>query len=100
VSESRFLALVLLIAIAYSLTIIRGQQMNIIPRRIYICRLKESPRAAERHSDFWLGTYGTAWVELMDNLSELAEALMSLKPQKRLYFLKGMAAIRSIHQAF
>jgi hypothetical protein len=100
VSESRFLALVLLIAIAYSLTIIRGQQMNIEPRRIYICRLKESPRAAERHSDFWIGTYGTAWVESMDNLSELAEALMSLKPQKRLYFLKGMTALRSIQKAF
>jgi hypothetical protein len=70
--------------------------MNIIPRRTYICRRKESPRAAERHSDFWIGTYGTFWVESMDNLSELAEALLSLKPQKRLYFLKGMTALSSI----
>jgi hypothetical protein len=99
VSEPRFLALVLLIAIAYSLTIIRGQQLNIEPNRIYICRLKESPRATERHSDFWIGIYGTAWVESMDNLSELAEALMSLKPQKRLNFLKGMKALHSIQQA-
>jgi hypothetical protein len=99
VSEPRFLALVLLITIAYSLTIIRGQQMNIVPNRIYICRLKESPRATERHSDFWIGIYGAAWVEAMEKWSELAEALMSLKPQKRLYFLKGMKALRSIQQA-
>lgn len=99
VSEPRFLALVLLIAIAYSLTTMRGQQLNIVPTRIYICRLKESPRAAERHSDFWIGIYGTAWVESMAIWSELAEALMSLKPQKRLHFLKGMKALRSIQQA-
>ena len=53
-----------------------------MPRRIYICRLKESPRAAERHSDFWIGNYGTAWVESMDNLSELAEALRSIQQQQ------------------
>lgn len=100
VSESRFLALVLLIAIGYSLTTLRGQQLNIAPRRSYICRLKESPRSTERHSDFWIGTYGTFWVESMDTLSELAEALLSLKPQKRLYFLKGMTALNSIQQAF
>lgn len=35
VSESRFLALVLLIAMAYSLTIMRGQQLNSFPRRPY-----------------------------------------------------------------
>jgi hypothetical protein len=100
VSESRFLALVLLIALTYSLATIRGQQMNIVPRRIYICRLKESPCAVERHSDFWIGTYGTAWVESMNTLSGLADALLSLKPQKRLYFLKGMTALCSIQQAF
>jgi hypothetical protein len=48
VSEPRFLALDLLIAIAYSLTIMRGQQLNIAPRRSYICRLQESPRYTER----------------------------------------------------
>jgi len=72
VSEPRFLALVLLIAIAYSLNTIRGQQLNILPHRVYICRLKESNRSAERHSDFWIGTYGTFWVESMDTFSELA----------------------------
>ena len=54
-SEPRFLALVLLIAIAYSLNTIRGQKLNTISPRAYICRLKESHRSAERHSDFWIG---------------------------------------------
>lgn len=68
-------------------------------RRIYICRLKESLRSAERHSDFWIGIYGVAWAELMDNLSESVETLMSLKPQNRLNYLKGMMALRSIQQS-
>ena len=100
VSEPRFLALVLLIAIAYSLNTIRGQQLNILPHRVYICRLKESNRSAERHSDFWIGTYGTFWVESMDTFSELAFSLIRLKPQKNPYFSKGLTAMSLIKQAF
>ncbi|MDT3676330.1 MAG: IS4 family transposase [Microcystis wesenbergii TW10] len=99
VSEPRFLALVLLIAIAYSLNTIRGQQLNILPHRVYICRLKESNRSAERHSDFWIGTYGTFWVESMDIFSELALSLIRLKPQKNPYFSKGLTAMSLIKQA-
>jgi len=100
VSEVRFLALVLLIAIAYSLQTVRGQELNILPQRTYICRLKESNRSPERHSDFWIGTYGTFWRESMEIFSELAFSLMSLKPQKNSYFLKGLTALHYIQQAF
>ncbi len=57
VSEPRFLALVLLIAIAYSLTIMRGQQLNIAPRRSYylsspripsLCRTTQLELLSER----------------------------------------------------
>lgn len=99
VSEPRFLALVLLVAIAYSLNTIRGQQLNTLPHRIYICRLKESNRSPERHSDFWIGTYGTFWVESMDTFSELAFSLIRLKPQKNPYFSKGLTAMSLIKQA-
>jgi hypothetical protein len=100
VSEPRFLALVLLIAIAYSLQTIRGQQLNTVPKRTYICRLKEPHRSSERHSDFWIGTYGTFWVEAMETFSDLAFSLLLLKPQKRSYFLKGLTALHYIQQAF
>jgi hypothetical protein len=45
VSEPRFLALVFLITIAYSLNTIKGQQLNTLPNRVYIYRLKESHRS-------------------------------------------------------
>lgn len=99
VSEPRFLALVLVIAIAYSLHTIRGQKLNRMPLRNYICRIKESNRSPERHSDFWIGTYGTFWVESMETWSELAFSLMHLKPQKKPYFSRGLAALSIIQQA-
>lgn len=100
VNETRFLSLVLLIAIAYSLTILVGQQLNRISHRIYICRLKESHRSTERHSDFWIGYYGTFWSESMVSLAALAFSLMNLKPHKRPFFQKGLQALAFIHLAF
>ena len=97
---ARFLALVLLIAIAYSLQTIRGQQLNSVPKRTYICRIKESHRSSERHSDFWIGTYGTLWVNAMETFSDLVFSLLLLKPQKRSFFLKGLNALRYIQQSF
>ena len=99
VSEPRFLALVLLIAIAYSLNTTRGQRLKQSGTRHYICRSKEAKRTPERHSDFWIGTYGTFWVESMDIFSELALSLIRLKPQKNPYFSKGLTAMSLIKQA-
>ncbi|NCQ93733.1 MAG: IS4 family transposase, partial [Microcystis aeruginosa LG13-03] len=100
VSEPRFLALVLLIAIAYSLNTTRGQNLKKSGTRDYICRSKEAKRGPERHSDFWIGTYGTFWVESMDAYSELAFSLIRLKPGKHPNFSRGLTAMRLIQQAF
>ncbi len=61
-------------------------------------RIKESNRSPERHSDFWIGTYGTFWVESMDTFSELAFSLICLKPQKTPYFSKGLTPMSFINQ--
>jgi hypothetical protein len=80
VSEPRFLALVLLMTIAYSLNTTRGQRLKQSGTSDYICRKKEAKRTPERHSDFWIGTYGSFWLESMDAYSELAFSLIRLKP--------------------
>jgi hypothetical protein len=100
VSDPRFLALVLLIAIAYSLNTTRGQHLQQSGTRNYICRSKEAKRTPERHSDFWIGTYGSFWIESMDACSELAFSLMRLKPGKHSHFSRGLTAMRLIQQAF
>jgi hypothetical protein len=99
VSEARFLALILLIAIAYSLNTALGQSLAPSGHRSYICRLKEENRTSERHSDFWIGTYGIFWLASMVATSDIALTLMRLKPGKHPYFSKGMTALRFIGQA-
>jgi hypothetical protein len=54
----RFLALVLLIAMAYTLASERGKRIRCKGIAKYIGRVKEPKRVQRRHSDFWLGHCG------------------------------------------
>ncbi|NEP29103.1 IS4 family transposase [Moorena sp. SIO3I6] len=92
VNDTRFIALVLLIAIAYSLATFLGQALKYKGVRQYICRLKELKRYSERHSNFWIGLYGKLWVGAMEIWSDLALNLMAQKPQKRWFYCQGMRA--------
>ena len=92
VNERRFLATVLLVTIAYSLATLYGELFQRVAVSEYICRPTEKKRSTEHHSDFWIGLYGIVWVNSMKLWSELALALMKLKPHKRLYFYRGLHA--------
>jgi len=52
VNETRFLALVLLLVIAYSLATFYGEFIQNMKVKEYVCRTKELNRSVERHSDF------------------------------------------------
>lgn len=99
VSDERFLALVLLIAIAYTLASCNGLCCKNYRVYSYVARLKEHHRHYPRHSLFWLGLYGHLWQGAMTLWSELAYALMRLKPQKRLFFQRGLNALSLIPSA-
>lgn len=96
----RFLALVLLIAIAYTLTTEQGKQICRKQIQHYVGRVKEPNRAQKRHSDFWIGLYGQLWMGSMDLWSNWAEQLMRLKPQKRSFFQRGLRAMQLLQTAF
>lgn len=97
VNERRFLATVLLVTIAYSLATLYGKYFQSLRVSDYICRPTEKKRSTVRHSDFWIGLYGIVWVNSMELWSELALALMKLKPHKRLHFHRGLHAQTLIH---
>lgn len=99
VNDTRFLALFLLIAIAYSLAICQGEFLKVMGVQEYICRIEEAQRREPRHSDFWIGLYGQAWGYAMRVWSQLATDLMILKPHKRLYFQRGLSALSLIPSA-
>lgn len=96
----RFNALLLLIAIAYSISTIRGRRIRKKQVQHYIARVTEPKRKTNRHSNFWIGLYGKLWIEPLNVWSTLATQLMALKPQKRPFFRRGLNAISLIQSAF
>jgi Transposase DDE domain len=100
VNDERFLALVLLIAMAYTLATERGKSIRHKRVAQYVARTQEPRRVQRRHSDFWLGLYGSLWLESMQVWSDWAEQLMELKPQKRPFFQRGLRAMNLIQSAF
>jgi hypothetical protein len=99
-TAQRFLAIVLLVSIAYTLATEQGKKIRQKQVQSYVGRVKESGRTQKRHSDFWLGLYGRLWIDVLDGWSDWALQLMRLKPQKRVFFLRGLRAMSLIQSAF
>ncbi|MBD2156304.1 hypothetical protein H6G02_17525 [Leptolyngbya sp. FACHB-16] len=94
----RFLALVLLVAIAYTFTLEQGDRLRCKQIQHYVGRVS-AKRLQKRHSDFRIGLYGQLWISSIDLWSNWAEQLMRLKPQKRSFFQRGLRAMHLIQTA-
>lgn len=90
----------MLIAIAYSISTLQGRRIRKKQVQRYVARVTEPKRKIHRHSAFWIGLYGKLWIEPLNLWSTLAGQLMALKPQKRLFFQRGLNAIPLIQSAF
>lgn len=99
VNKTRFLALILLIAIAYSWATLQGRRMKTLGIEVYAGRIKEHKDKTPRHSEFSLGLYGQRWRYGMDLWADWVLNLIALKPHKRLYFQRGFHALSLIQQA-
>jgi Transposase DDE domain len=99
VNEVRFLALVLLIAMAYSLATIHGQWVKQLGIEIYAGRMNEHKDKTPRQSEFSLSLYGQRWSYGMELWSDWVLSLIALKPHKRLHFQRGFYALSLIQQA-
>lgn len=94
--DERLLSLILLIAIAYTCAINKGQAIGFKGIKEYVCRLKENLRKDRRHSNFWVGLYGGLWVEAYSTCHEWVEQLMILTPNKLPFYQQGIRAKRLI----
>ncbi len=95
----RLMALILIIAIAYTCAILAGRNSRNMGMQKYVGRLKELRRLHRRHSAFWIGLYGQLWVGAMEFWADLAHDLMRLKPSKLPYFQQGLRAMSLILSA-
>jgi Transposase DDE domain len=99
VSHQRFIALVGLIAIAYTISTQRGEKIRAKKVQHYVARPSAKNRCTPQHSQFWIGLYGSLWIESFNHWSDWAQQLMRLKPQKRPFYLRGLRAIQLIQSA-
>jgi hypothetical protein len=87
------LALILLIAIAYSFAVFSSRQVRQMQLQKYVGRLQQLKRSHRRHSAFWLGLYGYLWVGAMEFWADLASEMMRLKFHHLLHFRMGLRAM-------
>ena len=90
------MSLILLIAIVYTCAIEKGQAFAFKGIKEYICRLNENLRKDKRHSSFWVGLYGSLWVETFQMCHDWVEQLMILTPNKLPFYQPGMRAKKLI----
>jgi hypothetical protein len=99
-NTKRTSALLVLIAIAYTIALDQGRRIRARQVQRYVVRPKEIDRRVNRHTDFWIGLYGQVWLTATDSWAKWAHPLMQLKPQKCLYFLRGLHALSLIQSTF
>ncbi|HBS70718.1 MAG TPA: IS4 family transposase [Cyanobacteria bacterium UBA11149] len=97
VTGQRLISLIILITLAYNSALISGDKIKSKGVVKYVGRVKEKKRIQRRHSNFYIGIHGYAWVESLKLFQEYTIQLMSLSPHKRRYYQRGRRAERLIH---
>ena len=95
-NTQRLTNLILLIALAYTTSIIRGKSIKNSGFQKYIARLNEAKRNSRRHSNFWVGLYGHLWIIGWEFLQDLIRELMSLNHHKFSSYQKGLRVMTKI----
>ena len=100
ISGDRLISLIILITLAYTSSIILGEKIKNKGVVKYVGRVKEKHRTQRRHSSFYIGIHGYAWVESLTWLNEQTTQLMLLSPHKRPYYQRGRRAEMLIRSTF
>lgn len=99
-SIERLTRLVLLLAIAYTISSLKGKAIRATGQQNYIGRLRKFQQSLTKNSNFWLGLYGDVWIITRDFVAQWVEDLMRVNPNKSPFYHKGLRAMTIIQQAF
>lgn len=99
-NNERLIALIILITLAYTSSIMSGAKIKKKGVVKYVGRVKENRRTQRRHSSFYLGLHGYAWVESLTLFGEQTAQLISLSPHKLPYYQRGRRAQKLIQSTF
>ena len=99
-NPKRLNALILVMAIAYTLSSLKGKAIRKCGQDKYVGRNRPFKKKQTKNSYFKLGLYGQLFCELPSRLMDLGRALMEMTPDKRLFYWRGEEARRQIQHAF
>lgn len=88
----RLIKMILLMAIAYSIAIFEGNEIQKKQVQKYVSRRKEPTKRYRRRSTFGVGLDGEQWINYLAQYSESVEELMKLTPNKRRFYQQGICA--------
>ena len=75
---------------------LKGKFLKKTGQAKYIARLKDKKRVERRHSDFWVGLYGSMWINAWDFCCDLVQVMMNSSPHKRQNYQRGLTAMSLI----
>ena len=88
----------LLITLAMTAAWLQGKRTKLQGQEKYVCRLQETGRTRKRHSNFWIGLYGSNWLIAHDCCWEWVESMIGLVRNKQPFYQRGLKAIKLIGQ--
>lgn len=95
-NTKRLTSLILLIAIAYTSTSLKGKMFRQTHQAKYLARLTEKSRRNRRHSNFWVGLYGELWINAWDFCCEFVKIMMKNNCHKFKNYTRGIKAMSLI----
>ena len=96
----RLTRLVLLIAIAYTHSPLKGQSIRVKGQSEYIGRMRKVKQTLTKNSNFWIGLYGSSWIIYHHLVRDWVAELMRLNLNKLPFYQRGQRAMSIIQQAF
>ncbi len=95
-NNRRLTSLILLIAIAYTDTALKGKFLKKTGQSKYMARLKSKRIIVRRHSDFWVGLYGSMWIIAWELCLDLVQIMINSNPHKLPNYQRGLNAMSLI----
>jgi hypothetical protein len=100
VISHRLISIILLVTLAYSISILSGQCIRKKGVAKYVSRPTEPNRFYRRHSSFSIGLHGQNWIESNTFFQDIVQELIGFSTDKNDYYRQGMRATTLIQQAF
>jgi hypothetical protein len=95
----RLTRLVLLIAIAYTHSTLKGQSIRVKGQYEYIGRKRKVKQTLSKNSNFWIGLYGSSWIICHHFMKDWVEEIMRINSNKLPFYQRGLKAMNIIQQA-